>query len=199
MRIRFRMDAVESAIQFLAGYRQRIGNPKDLMNGIAILMRRSFAENFNVGGRPAWAPLSPRTIAEKERLFEAGVIRGRRRGVRVRVPRGQVNAGALPGILIRYGRMKDAVARRGVQGNVHRVSADGRTLEIGVGEIFVPERGRKVGYPSVHQRGDPSRRIPARPFLVIQDEDMEAIRRLEQVWLQGGDIRAHLRGADESE
>lgn len=206
-----KLDHIEQLAGYLADIRRRAENPTELMDAVGIIMRASFAENFNVGGRPEpWQPLALETILEKMALFAAGLIRGRKRGVRVRVPRGQINAGSMPGILIRTGRLKDAASRKGAQGNIHRIINGGRGIEVGVGPLFVPENpygpgkrrgrmktaGRLIPYGAYHN--DPARfgisRLPRRQFLLVQEEDMERIHQAAEVFLLGGDVRAFLKG-----
>lgn len=212
MRIEIDTSSLDRTITSLDRIKDRLERPHDLMEAIAIVMRRSFAENFNAGGRPTpWAPLALRTLLEKMLLFGAGLIRGRNRGVRARLGPGQVQAGNLPGILIRTGRLKDAAARRGVQGNIHRLSSDGRRLEIGVGPIFVPTEnpygkgrtrgrarvsGRMINYGAFHQEGVPSRHLPRRAFIVVQEDDLRQIESLAEAWLQGEDVKARITGRE---
>jgi len=140
-------DGVQEFLDAIAGIRQRMLNLRKFLRQVAIYLRAGFAENFNAEGRPEhWAPLSPSTIAEKRRLFEAGLIRGRRRGIRVRLGPSGEQRGELPGILIRTGALKDSVARSHTRGNIERISGDGTLLEVGT----------SLPYADVHDRGGQS-------------------------------------------
>jgi phage gpG-like protein len=144
MRLTPEFDGLEEFVRQIAAVRQRMRDLRRFLRQVAIYLRAGFAENFNAEGRPEhWAPLSPSTIADKQRLFEAGAIRGRRRGIRVRLGPGGEQRGSLPGILMRSGALKDSVARSHTRGNIERIRDDGSTLEV----------GSSLAYADVHDQG----------------------------------------------
>ena len=182
----------------LEAARTRAADLKPLARQIAIRLRACFAENFNAEGRPQrWAALAASTIAQKQMLWEAGLIRGRRRGIRVRP--GQM--GELPGILIRTGALKDSVARAHTRGNIERIRDGGKELEVGTSIPYAayhefggdgwytiwPRRGkflafigvdRRTGAPRMIFTPGPVRHPPLkrRSFLVITDDTWELIQ-----------------------
>jgi phage gpG-like protein len=142
----FQFDGLSEFRDELRKVRDALSDLQPFLTRVAIALRRGFAEMFNSEGRAGgdpWQPLAPSTIAAKQRLFEMGAIRGRVHGVRARLRAGEVQAGSLPGILIRTGALKDSVARRGVRGNIHRVAADGKSIQV----------GSSLPYAAVHEYG----------------------------------------------
>lgn len=147
MRLNLSVSGLDEIIDDLKAVRKRIERPEVFVRLVARRLRACFAENFNAEGRPErWSPLAPSTLADKQRLFDSGQIRGRRRGVRVRRGRGGEERGALPGILIRTGALKDSVARSHSRGNIERIRNGGRELEVGT----------SVPYAAVHDQGGQS-------------------------------------------
>jgi len=192
--------------------RRRARNLRPLAKLIARRLRACFAENFNVEGRPEkWAPLAESTLAVKQMLFEAGLIRGRRRGIRVRLGPGGEQRGSLPGILIRTGALKDSVARAHKKGNIERIRDGGREIEVGTSLSYaavhefggsgpytiMPRRGKFLAFIGIDKTGRPGwiftrgpvRHPPAkrRSFLVITDDTWEMIQNdvLEYLLLGG--------------
>lgn len=125
----------------------------------------SIQTNFEVGGRPAWPPLKPATVARKRRHPDK--------------------------ILIESETLKDSIT--------HRVTGP-RSVEVGTNVVYAPAhqfglkgqvevpahtrrahmRQTKRGAVRVrahevraHQR---EMNLPARPFVVLQPEDIEEIR-----------------------
>jgi len=140
------MEGLGEFRQMLERISRRVSDLRPYLNRVAIEVRKGFAEMFNTGGAAggeSWKPLAPSTIAAKQQMFEAGEIRGRIRGVRARLRADQLQAGEMPGILIRTGALKDSVVRRGFRGNIHRIGGDGRSVELGT----------SVPYAAVHEYG----------------------------------------------
>jgi len=58
---------------------RRMGNLLPVMKTIGDVVRTSAVRNFEVGGRPKWAPLSPRTILKKGHsrpLIDSSILMG---------------------------------------------------------------------------------------------------------------------------
>ncbi len=147
MRLSIRISGLDEYIRDIGELRLRLRNLRPLAKLIAKRLRACFAENFNSEGRPEpWAPLAESTLAEKQALFEAGLIRGRRRGVRVRLGPGGEQRGSLPGILMRSGALKDSVARAHTKGNIERIRDEGKEIEVGT----------SLPYAAVHEFGGES-------------------------------------------
>jgi len=202
MRVSVIISGLEEFRQDLVSLRDRMRNLRPLAKKIACRLRACFAENFNAEGRPEkWAPLAPATIAEKQGLFEAGLIRGRRRGVRVRLGPGGEQRGSMPGILMRTGALKDSVARAHTRGNIERIRDEGREIEVGTSVPYaavhefggqgpytiVPRQGkclafigidRRTGQPAMMFTRGPVRHPPMkrRSFLVITEDTWDLIQ-----------------------
>lgn len=123
---------------------------KEQMQRAEMVVMRGVGRSFKRESAPsgAWAPLSPVTIALRRQ--------GRSRGRGIRLIRKLQDTGLLRGSI---GGSTNAYS--------HRLLRPDR-LEIGT----------RVGYARTHQFGDPSRRIPARPFLSLWPEDRERITQM---------------------
>lgn len=125
----------------------------------SIIMFQSFAKNFREQGRPRkWSPLSPFTILKRRK----GSSR----------------------ILEDTGRLRMSVISRLAAGNVFSLSSN--TLVMGTRLYYAPflqfgtskhtkisrsgKKSRKVSYLGV--------RIPPRPFVLIQEEDVTSMKRI---------------------
>lgn len=195
------VDGLEEYRRDLGALRERLERPVAFAKLTARRLRACFAENFNAEGRPEkWTPLAPSTLADKQRLFDAGLIRGRRRGIRVRLGPGGEQRGGLPGILMRSGLLKDSVARLHSRGNIERIRDDGKTVEAGTSIPYgvyhdqggdkaytiMPKAGkilafygidRRTGQPGMIFTRGPVRHppLPRRSFLVITDDTWDTI------------------------
>ncbi len=184
----------------------RVRKMETLAKAICRRLRACFAENFNAEGRPErWAALEPSTLAVKQQLYDAGMIRGRRRGVRIRM--GQ-RGGAAPGILIRSGELKDSVVRAHTKGNIERIRNGGQEIEVGSSlphanvhdqggdgpYTIMPKAGkvlafvgidRKTGQPGIVFTRGPIRHpgMKRRSFLVITEETWDLIQNDVQDYL----------------
>lgn len=209
MRYQFEATGLKEFIEELKAFRERLERPMSLARKTAILLRRCFAQNFNMEGRPEkWQSLAPSTLADKQRLFDAGMIRGRRMGVLVRRGPNGEDRGHLPGILMRTGALKESVAHAHSKGNIERFLDDGKALEVGTQFGAVHNEGgkgayainpvkgkvlcwygidRKTGQPgwifarSV-QHHPP---MPRRPFLVVTEDAWEQIRAAAGDYMMG--------------
>jgi phage gpG-like protein len=179
--------------------RDRMRNIRPLAKKIASRLRACFAENFNAEGRPEkWAPLAESTIAQKQGLWEAGFIRGRRRGIRVRPG---PDIGGMPGILMKTGALKDSVARAHTRGNIERIRDGGKEVEVGTslpyaavhefggeGSYTITPRGgkclafigidRRTGQPAMIFTRGPVKHPPMkrRSFLVVTEDTWDLIQ-----------------------
>ncbi|WCK55427.1 phage virion morphogenesis protein [Aneurinibacillus sp. Ricciae_BoGa-3] len=185
------LPAVERAFEELA---RRSINTKPLMGIIGHIMQQSIAKNFEVGGRPAWKPLSPFTqmvytdmAIQKARGTKAWRNAGQRgrQGIENRRVAKDVHGGK---ILNRSGDLKKSITV-------------GETTNSSV------EIGSSLVYARIHQLGGTVRpkrfdalyiptsngyirrqqsTIPARPYLMLQNEDETFILRAAESYLVGG-------------
>lgn len=164
------IDNTHVKFAFLDGLKARLGDMSPLLTGVATLLRKSFAQNFAAQGRPdPWKALSPKYEARKRRMFESGRIRGRDvMGNRVRG--NNLRGGSMPGILVLTGGLKDAVSRRGKQGNITRFGNDKHSVVVGVGKILQRDTGKMLPLGYWHDQGRGHN--PVRQIITVQDHDM---------------------------
>lgn len=146
-----------------------------LKRSIQQVLAPSFKKNFQAGGRPdKWVPLAPQTVA----------MRG----------------GATGPILVRTGRLRDTIQQFNIwsvndtqaaitslpdkikYGNVHQ---EGLTGEAAMKQAMKGMHKRRVapsGPGSKPKRSGSAAEIPARPFVMIQDEDYDAIQNVFEKW-----------------
>lgn len=171
--------------RILALVQSRIGRLRPALALVGEIVLESVQQNFLAEGRPdKWPPLSLQTKAERARLGYTGPILQRRGG-----------GGGLLGSLHRQAddrkvtiaadKIYDATmqfgAKRGQFGTVTaRIKAHVRRLKSGkVVNVRAHTRQQKIPW------GD----IPARPFLMVQDEDWDEIREELTDFLFGGQGR----------
>lgn len=102
----------------------------------------SIRTNFDVEGRPPWAPLAAETVRRRK--------------------------GSAHPILYRKGTLK----KRATQVNIWKVESD---------KMYVNGLDRRVFYAKYHQGG--TSKMPSRPFMVFQRQDVTAIERIFKTWL----------------
>ena len=168
----------DSGIKELLGEaRRRMGDLTPAMRIIGNIIRTSVIRNFEVGGRPRWKPLSPVTLA-------------RRKGTKVLMRQGF--AGGLAGsIHSRAYSDRVTVGTNKVYAATHQFGA--KKGSFGIVEAHVREHVRKLkNGREVRVRAHTRRMklpwgdIPARPFLMVQDEDWEDIRQSLAEYIFGG-------------
>lgn len=156
------------------------------LSGLNTIMRafgeqlvNSVQRNFDEEGRPEkWAPLKPATIrawlrkrktwiSKGKNPFSVGLVGG------VRIPLTKSGTYALAGRPGQPGGRKILTDTGRLRNSVHFRMLGKHTLALRAGTV----------YAATHQYGDPSRNIPARPFLMVQDEDWAAFRRQVVEWL----------------
>lgn len=137
----------------------------------------SIRENFDVGGRPAWSPLE---FLTSERRTKEGY-------------------GAEGPILVRTGTLRKVATQLNIwtigrevamvtdlpdkawYGKVHQAGA---TFSVGGGSFaatptqFLTWQGKKMG-----QKDKAQGKIPARPFIMVQNSDIPKIELVFQLWL----------------
>jgi phage virion morphogenesis protein len=141
----------------LKGVRDRLGNAQPAFEVIGEMARTSIVRNFEEEGRPEkWAPLSPATLARRSKAGQILRVQGFAGGLM-----GSINAQAAPdNALIGTNKIYGAVQHFGA-----KKGAFGRT-----------SKGAPIPW------GD----IPARPYMVLQEEDeTRAVRILGNFVLRG--------------
>lgn len=181
MPVAFSIEAKDREVQrLLRKVQERVKDMRPVFNVIGEIVHGSIQENFEHGGRPAeWKPLSPVTIAQRkrERKWPGRIL---------------VRMGAAGGLFgsISHKPFKDRteLSARKVYAATHHFGA--RKAQFGTVTAQIREHVRRItkafGKPieptlvtvRAHTRemqipwGD----IPARPFMVVQDEDWEEIK-----------------------
>lgn len=155
-----------------------------LTRAVKEVMIPSIAANFEYGGRPPWPPLADATWATRGALGWSGGGPLMLSGDLYKTMQ-QLNIWTITqqSATIRdipqkvwYGKVHQAGAGGGGGGSVRKITMSGRSA-------------RKKGalYQNLGSGGDSGRgyvNIPARPFVLIQPEDHEAIIEIFEDWLQ---------------
>lgn len=154
----------------------RMQNPAPALKNIGLLMIRSIAQNFKAGGRPiAWKP-SKRAAAEggKTLLDTARLARSITYRIEGRI--------LYVGTNVVYGAIHQLGGR--IRKNV-TVRQHWRIMQQAFGR---PVNARRI------QVGSHSRlmntRIPARPYLVVQDSDRRRMDQIVAGYITGGEAAA---------
>lgn len=167
---------------------QRSSDLTPVTRVIGEIIKTSVIKNFEVGGRYSepnswrggsnrWQPLSAATLLAgvrkkkhltKTRVVKGGIVKGggyRKSFVSLLMSSNRK-------VLIKEGHLMDSI----------NYQASNTGVEVGTNRV----------YAAIHQFGGPAGRknkrvkIPARPFLVIQDEDMTEIKRVLERHLSEG-------------
>ncbi len=170
---------------FLGEMLDRMHNTTPAMRVIASIIRTSVARNFEVGGRPEpWAPLSPRTLKRKKGskiLVEKGFGGGLLGSINEQVTATTATVGtnkAYAAIQQFGGTIKHPAVERILHFRTFkRGERKGKTLFSNASKAT---HGMKV------MGGAYDIEMPARPFLLIQDEDWVEMRAALGDFLIGG-------------
>jgi phage gpG-like protein len=160
--------------------RKRTQNLKPAMSLIGEIVHGSIQRNFEEGGRPqAWAPLAPSTIERRKRinrwpgriLVISGTAGGLMGGISYRSfdDRVELAANAPHATTHHFGAEKGSfgTVEAQVKTHVRRITqAFGKS--IAPRNVTVKAHTRKATLPWGN--------IPARPFMLVQDEDWDEIR-----------------------
>jgi len=144
---------------------------------------RSVLRNFNDQGRPQrWKPLAESTKDSRDSRLRASRMKGKRRRKK------WVGSGAVPG--------KIDTATGAYMFKTYSILQDTGALKKSIAATTVGRNGfvvytklhSKDGYyyPAVHQFGSLDGKIPARPFMVWQPEDIRDIKRIIIEHIRGG-------------
>ena len=158
----------QAVMRLLEKVRNRLGHMLPAMKIIGEIVRTSVVRNFEVGGRPIrWAPLSKTTLDRRKgtRIFRRqGFAGGLLGSVYARAENDEVRIGTNKP----YGVVQQLGAKKGSFGTFTvNVKEHMRQLKTGK-QYQVKAHTRRVKLPW----GD----IPARPFLMVQEQDWGEIR-----------------------
>jgi len=164
-----------------------------LTRAIKQVMIPSFRQNFEEEGRPAWEPLSEATEMLREREGTSGPIL-RRSGKLKRVAQ-QLNIWS---ITTESATIRD-LPPRVWYGKVHQAGVGGMGRQVKAEIAKAAKRGERISPGEAGKRAmkqldkkllagsggrGSSVNIPARPFIVFQDEDMDGVYEVFQRWLE---------------
>jgi phage gpG-like protein len=183
VKVEIEVKGLEAAMNVIGSMAQRGVKTRPLMRAAGNILLQSVARNFEEQGRPRWKPWSELTKA----IYEGQAV------ARAQSTKAWQRAGE---------RGRRSIEQRYVQryvagGKILQRSGDlKKSIEIGrIGDTYV-EIGSSLPYARIHQLGGvvrPKRyrflfvptasgflrlreaHIPARPFLLVQDEDKRAI------------------------
>ena len=151
----------------------RLEHLKPVLLQIGDLIREGFKKNFASGGRPAWMPLRPSTVAAKARM---GMPKGPKGGViRRLVQNGAFGSdtiliGAGPG----GGKMRDAFVQKSSPDHVEMINEKDGTVD----------EGASVFYARFHQQG--TKNMAARAQTLGED-DIAAMLQALTDYLKGAE------------
>ncbi len=147
--IKINTDALQNGLNTIA---QRTSNTRPLMTQLARIMRNAVLDNFEAGGRPAWAPRKYPSAREGSGLLQDS---GR---LRDSITQNSTSTEAVVGTNVEYA----AIHHFGGQTAPHTIlPKNGKALKFG---------GRFA--KRVNHSGS---KIPARPFMVLQPDDEQAL------------------------
>lgn len=156
---------------------RRLSDMTPVMKVIGEIVRTSVVRNFEKGGRPKkWAPLSKTTLARRKKGGGILRVQGFAGGLM-----GSITARAYPDkVVIGTNKIYAAVHQFGAKkGQFGRVPVARKIGSAGRSGATLYSRGWLMSVPW----GD----IPARPFLMVQDEDWGEIKKtLGRFILRGG-------------
>lgn len=156
------------------------------LKGLSLVMRsfgqdlvNSVQRNFDEEGRPEkWKPLKPATIRAWLMKRKSWISRGRK-------PFSTAMIGGVGIPLTRSGK----AAYSGVEGQSGRkILTDTARLRRSIHSVLINKFTVAVRagteYAATHQFGVPGRNAPARPFLLVQDEDWVNFREQVRLYLE---------------
>lgn len=160
-----------------------------LKRAIKFVMIPSIRRNFDSGGRPSWEPLAEETVRKKRGKDDPLIRTGRLRRVMSYQNIWTVDTEKA---------MITDLPHNVWYGKVHQAGYTSMTTHTTLGNLNIGLGGksRKGGYSyqgNNRENRNASANVPARPFVVMQDEDLENIDRIFTEWLDEQIAQAGLR------
>ncbi|HBE44260.1 MAG TPA: phage virion morphogenesis protein [Deltaproteobacteria bacterium] len=153
----------KGVIQLLKRLEQKMGDMTPVMRAIAGIMHDAVEQNFEEEGRPKWKPLSPATIMQREKKGHwPGKILQASGQLASSINSRATSNSAIVGTNKKYA----AIHQLGGKTKAHIIKPRHKAA------LFFP--GLKHPVKSVNHPGS---KIPARPFLKLDDRALEAIKR----------------------
>ena len=157
----------DSEVQAMfARIQRRLGDLKPAMKVIGQIVRTSVVRNFEQGGRPRWKPLSRVTLARRKGskiLYRQGMAGGLAGSIHDKAYRDRAVIGTnkIQAAVHQFGAKKGSFGEFTAHIKAHMRKMKGKKVQVGA-------HTRRVKLPW----GD----IPARPYLMVQNEDWTEIR-----------------------
>jgi len=156
----------------LHGLQERVAHPRPAMRAIGEIVRSSIRENFRAGGRPAsWVKSkraesqSGQTLRDRNILYNSFTIKATGRSV-------EVGTNVKYAAAHHFGINKTVNQR--VRAHIRRITqAFGKPIALR--EVRVKAHARQM-----------KMRLPARPFMLVQNEDWDDIREIVGKFLMEG-------------
>lgn len=165
-----------------------------LMRAIKTVMIPSFRQNFDVEGRPSWEPMAEATEMLREREGTSGPLLNRSGKLKRvaqqqniwTVTRESASIRDLPQ-KVWYGKVQqDGMGGMGRRIKQEMAKAQKRGIRLSPGQAAAAaQKSLDRDLLSGKARGGGSAvNIPARPFIVFQEEDMDGVYEVFQNWLE---------------
>jgi phage gpG-like protein len=165
-----------------------------LMRAIKTVMIPSFRKNFEEEGRPAWEPMAEATEMIREREGSSGALLNRT-GALKRVM-GQQNIWTVTRESASIQDLPEKVS----YGKIHQEGLGGMGKRVKSVMAAAKKQGKRISpgqAANIAQKqldreilagntggGKASVNIPARPFVMFQDDDMDEVYNVFDIWLQ---------------
>lgn len=175
--------AFEPSIAITAGRVDKLGLDirsfrEPLTRSVREVMTKSLQRNFDEGGRPPWEPQSEATIEIMRNMGVDGQLMIR--SGKLRKVAGQINLWTFTRVSATVRELPEKVW----YGAIHQTGYEGSGSSSGGGGFskFIAKGAGTKKSKSTGPRGVSA--IPARPWLIIQPEDIDAIHDVFARWLQ---------------
>ncbi|GMA59730.1 phage virion morphogenesis protein [Alicyclobacillus fastidiosus] len=204
--IRIEANGLDTLVNRLEAMTERAVNMTPLMARFGVAMIASVHANFAAEGRPEkWAPLSASTVRSME--YQAvQQVRGTKRyqNAKTDATRSKYEQQAVDGlghkILVRSGDLRQSIMVGEVTNDSVEIGSSlpyARIHQLGgtIGPVTVrPRTKQALAFPTadgtvvVRSADIPERKIPARPYLKIQDEDIKLFVGLTMDYIREGAV-----------
>lgn len=205
MRVEVIAEGLEEVSTALTSMAERGVQLSPLMGRIGLAMIASVHENFAVEGRPKWKPLSAKTVA----AYQAAAVQKAQNTKRwqnakkastkskIEASRVEKEVGGHK-LLVQTGDLRKSIMLGEVTENSVEIGSSlpyARIHQLGgtIGPITIKPRDKKaLAIPTVNgtiirrSANIPERKIPARPYLVIQPDDVVLIKGLTMQYIHEG-------------
>lgn len=175
----------------LSKVKENVEDMTNVSKAAAKILRESFKQNFQEGGRPKWKPHAMSTAFNRQfaKDKKVGRLQGAARQRRIDMIMDLARKKAGEGLLVDTGSYRDSFINEGSPHHVSHTDKDG--LEIGTNHplsfhergtspyVIKPTRAKSLRFMAFGQVINVKKvehpGVPARPVLIIQDEDIDAI------------------------